>query len=66
MSAMLLAQAFGAYSIGQILVVVIVIGAIWYIFNAVVELPPKAKMIVNVVMVAILAIVAIRILLSFV
>jgi len=56
----------GAYSIGQILVALIVIGAIWYIFNAVVDLPPKAKMIVNVVLIAILAIVAIRLLLSFV
>jgi uncharacterized protein (DUF983 family) len=60
------AQAFGAYSIGQILIVCIVLGACFYIFNSIVELPPKAKMIVNVVLVALLAIVAIRFLLSFV
>jgi hypothetical protein len=61
----LLAQAFGAYNLGQLIIVAIVVGAILYIFNAVVELPPKIKMIVNVVILAIVAIVAVKILLGF-
>jgi arginine exporter protein ArgO len=54
------------YSIGQIIVFAIVLGALWAIFNTVVELPPKAKTIVNIILAAILAILAIKLLLSFV
>jgi hypothetical protein len=55
----------GAYSIGQIIVVCIVLGAILAIFNTVIDLPPKAKQIVNIVVFALLAILAVKILPSF-
>lgn len=50
------------YSITQIIIICIVIGAVWAIFNTVVELPPGAKRIANIIIVAVRAILAIKVL----
>ncbi len=67
MNAIVLAQsvAFGSMGIVQILIALIILGAIWFIFTNVVTLPPKVMMILNVIIGCIAAIIAIRFLASF-
>lgn len=64
---LLLAQAGGAYSIDYLLTVAIIIGGIWAIYNVAVaaKVPEPFRTIINIVVGCIVAIVAIRILLSF-
>ena len=69
MTALLLtAQAGLAINLGQLLIVVIVLAAFWMIFAAVVapRLPSPATTIINIVFGAVIAIIAIKVLLSFV
>jgi hypothetical protein len=63
--ALLLAQGtFPINSIVQLLIIVIVVGAIWYIFTNLVALPPKVMMVIKVIAIAVLAIFAIKFLAS--
>lgn len=59
------APAFGAYSLIQILVVAIVLITVFYIFNQVVNLPAPYGTILNAVLIAVVAIMAIYFLASF-
>ena len=64
---LLTAQAGMAINLGQLLIVVVVLVALWMIFAAVVapRLPSPVLTIVNIVFGAIIAIIAIKVLLSF-
>jgi hypothetical protein len=63
----LLAQLGSLGGLGQTLIWLIVLVALWAIFMAVVapRLPPPAVVVANIVLGAICAIIAVRILLSF-
>lgn len=57
--------AWGVNGIVQMLIALIILGAIWYIFTQVVTLPPKVMMILNVIIGVVAAVIAIRFLASF-
>jgi hypothetical protein len=61
------AQAGLALGLGQVLILLVVLAALWAIFATLVapRLPPAAGTVINIVAGAIVAIVAIKVLLSF-
>ncbi len=50
----------------RLLIIAIVVGAIWYIFNLVPNIPPMVKTVVTVIACAVLAIFAIQFLASLI
>lgn len=59
-------QLFRGYSILNLIIACIVIGTVLYILNVIVEVPPKFKQVVNAAALAIVGIIAIVILWSFI
>lgn len=60
----LIAQGWLPYGILELVIIAIVLGGAWYILTNVLTLPPKFVMVLNVLIVVILAVFAIRVLAS--